>query len=59
MSHAAVQVEDGEQVRGGRIALVTVDNRTKLNCLSTPLIVELAEAFARLGGTTRLCARSS
>ena len=47
MSHAGVQVETRSRYGDG-IALVTVDNRTKLNCLSTPLIVELTEAFARL-----------
>jgi enoyl-CoA hydratase/carnithine racemase len=38
-----------EEKRAGRIALVTLDNQRRLNCLSTPLIVGLAEAFARLG----------
>jgi enoyl-CoA hydratase len=47
MSHAAVQVETRSKYGEG-IALVAVDNRTRLNCLSTPLIVELTEAFARL-----------
>lgn len=47
MSHAAVHVETRAKYGEG-IALVTVDNRTKLNCLSTPLIVELARAFAKL-----------
>jgi enoyl-CoA hydratase/carnithine racemase len=47
MSHAAVQVETRSKYGEG-IALVAVDNRTKLNCLSTLLIVELTEAFARL-----------
>jgi enoyl-CoA hydratase len=47
MSHAGVHVETRSKYGEG-IALVAVDNRTKLNCLSTPLIVELTEAFARL-----------
>src|SRR5262249_35928408 len=37
-----------EEPREGRIARVTVDNAKKLNCLSTPLIVELTAAFAKL-----------
>jgi enoyl-CoA hydratase/carnithine racemase len=39
---------------GEGVALVTVDNRTRLNCLSTPLIVALREAFAKLGGDEAL-----
>jgi enoyl-CoA hydratase len=31
-----------------RIALVTIDNERRLNCLSTPLIVQLADAFQKL-----------
>jgi enoyl-CoA hydratase len=47
MSEAAVRVKMED--RGGtRIARVTLDNAAKLNCLSTPLIVSLAEAFMRL-----------
>ena len=48
MSEAGVNVKVEE--RGdGRVARVTVDNAGKLNCLSTPLIVAMTEAFARLG----------
>jgi enoyl-CoA hydratase/carnithine racemase len=53
MSHAGVQVETRSRYGVG-IALVTVDNRTKLNCLSTPLIVELTETFARLSSDDAL-----
>jgi len=48
MSDAAVHVKLEER-QGGRIGHVTVDNARKLNCLSTPLIVELAQAFVKLG----------
>ena len=47
MADAAVSVEIPE--REGRVAVVTVDNRRRLNCLSSPLILELIAAFARLG----------
>jgi enoyl-CoA hydratase/carnithine racemase len=33
----------------GTVAFVTVDNRRRLNCLSTHLVLELSAAFARLG----------
>jgi enoyl-CoA hydratase/carnithine racemase len=46
MADAAVSVEIPE--REGRVAVVTVDNRRRLNCLSTPLILELIAAFAKL-----------
>ena len=48
MSHAAVHVNI-EEGYGGRIARVVVDNARKLNCLSTPLIVQLTAAFTKLG----------
>jgi enoyl-CoA hydratase/carnithine racemase len=48
MSDPAVHVKL-EDRSGGRIARVTVDNARKLNCLSTPLIVDLTRAFAELG----------
>ena len=38
-----------ERTAGGADCVVTVDNERRLNCLSTPTIVSLAEAFARLG----------
>ena len=47
MADATVQVEIDEQ-SGGRVARVTIDNRRRLNCLSTPLIVELRGAFEKL-----------
>ena len=48
MADAGVKVKVEER-RDGRVARVTVDNSGKLNCLSTPLIVAMTEAFARLG----------
>ena len=48
MADAGVKVKVEER-RDGRVARVTVDNSSKLNCLSTPLIVAMTEAFARLG----------
>lgn len=47
MADATVQVEINER-SGGRVARVTIDNRRRLNCLSTPLIVELRGAFEKL-----------
>lgn len=47
MADATIQVEINEQ-SGGRVARVTIDNRRRLNCLSTPLIVELRGAFEKL-----------
>jgi enoyl-CoA hydratase/carnithine racemase len=43
-----------EERHGSPVALVTVDNRAKLNCLSTPLIVELRTAFEKLSGDRNL-----
>lgn len=47
MSEAGVHVKVEER-HGSSVAVVTVDNRRKLNCLSTPLIVELRRAFEKL-----------
>jgi len=54
MVDAGVKV-NVEEHQDRRIARVTLDNAKKLNCLSTPLIVELTEAFTRLAedGTLR------
>src|SRR5690554_2812097 len=48
MSEAVVQVKVEDRAEVGRVATVTVDNRRRLNCLSTPVIVELAAAMTRL-----------
>jgi enoyl-CoA hydratase/carnithine racemase len=47
MVEATVRVRRDNRPEGA-VAVVTVDNRNRLNCLSTPLIVGLGEAFARL-----------
>src|SRR6476661_10083979 len=47
MADADVNVKVEER-REGRIARVTVDNAARLNCLSTPLIVQMTAAFAKL-----------
>jgi enoyl-CoA hydratase len=47
MADATVQVEIA--ARGdGQVARVTIDNRRRLNCLATPLILELTAAFSKL-----------
>lgn len=47
MSEAGVRVKVEER-HGIPVALVTVDNLRKLNCLSTPLIVEVRGVFEKL-----------
>ena len=47
MADATVRVEINER-GGGRVARVTIDNQRRLNCLSTPLILELSGAFKKL-----------
>ncbi len=53
MSEAGVHVKVEER-HGAPVARVTVDNRRKLNCLSTTLIVELRAAFEKLAGDRNL-----
>jgi enoyl-CoA hydratase len=53
MTQAAVHVQLDESTTG-LLATVTVDNRRRLNCLSTPLILELAAAFPALAREQRL-----
>jgi enoyl-CoA hydratase/carnithine racemase len=53
MAEAAVHVEREERAVG-LVAVVTVDNRRRLNCLSSALILDLAAAFAGLAGEERL-----
>ena len=48
MSDATVIV-NVTQEHGATIARVAVENARKLNCLSTPLIVQLIETFTKLG----------
>ena len=47
MADATVHVEINER-SGGRVARVVIDNQRRLNCLSTPLILELSGAFEKL-----------
>ena len=49
MADAAVAVKMEDRAGGARIARVTVDNAQRLNCLSTPLNLRLADAFTTLG----------
>jgi len=53
MADAAVHVQIAERGEGP-VALVTVDNQRRLNCLSTPLILELRAAFDKLSRDARL-----
>ena len=53
MSEAGVHVKV-EQRHGSPVALVTVDNRRKLNCLSTTLIVALRTTFDTLSADRTL-----
>jgi enoyl-CoA hydratase/carnithine racemase len=53
MAEAAVHVQRDERA-AGLVAVVTVDNRRRLNCLSTPIILDLAAAFAGLAREERL-----
>jgi enoyl-CoA hydratase/carnithine racemase len=53
MADAGVHVKVGER-EGGRVALVTVDNRARLNCLSSELNVRLCQVFTELSGDAAL-----
>jgi enoyl-CoA hydratase len=53
MVDAAVHVEIAERGEGA-VGFVTVDHQRRLNCLSTPLILELRAAFAGLAAEPRL-----
>jgi enoyl-CoA hydratase/carnithine racemase len=53
MAEAAVHVRLDERA-AGLVAVVTVDNRLRLNCLSTGLIIDLSAAFAGLAKEERL-----
>ena len=55
MADATVHVKL-EDRSGGRVARVTVDNRAKLNCLSSELNVRLRQVFRSWAATLR-CAR--
>jgi len=47
MADATVHVEIKER-SNGRVARVAIDNQRRLNCLSTPLILQLSETFKKL-----------
>jgi enoyl-CoA hydratase len=53
MADATVHVKLDDR-SGGRVARVTVDNRAKLNCLSSELNVRLRQVFTELGGDASL-----
>lgn len=53
MGQAAVHVKLEERP-AGRVAHVTIDNSARLNCLSSALILDLAEAFHRLSADPAL-----
>ena len=53
MMEPAVHVDINERT-WGRIARVTIDNPRRLNCLATPLILDLTEAFTKLGNDAAL-----
>ena len=54
MDEAGVSVKTVERGQSGRVAHVTIDNRKRLNCLSTPLIVGLRDVFEKLSRDTAL-----
>lgn len=54
MDEAGVSVKSVQHGAGGRVAHVLVDNRKRLNCLSTPLVVALREAFEKLAADEEL-----
>jgi enoyl-CoA hydratase/carnithine racemase len=53
MADAAVLVEVNER-SAGLVATVTVDNRARLNCLATPLVLQITAAFTGLAKEERL-----
>ena len=53
MTDATVHVDINDKSYG-RVALVTIDNRRRLNCLATPLIIQLTETFRKLSGDDAL-----
>lgn len=56
MTDAGVSVKMVEHGADRRVAYVTIDNRHRLNCLSTPIVVALREAFETLASDEELCA---
>jgi enoyl-CoA hydratase/carnithine racemase len=54
MGEATIDVKTHERGAAGRIAVVTVDNRARLNCLSSALVIGLREAIEGLGADAEL-----
>lgn len=54
MSDAVLQVKLEERSPRGRIARVMVDNQRRLNCLSSSLVVQIAETFCKLSEDSEL-----
>jgi len=54
MTDAGVSVKTVEHGEAHHVAHVTIDNRHRLNSLSTPVIVALREAFETLAGDEKL-----
>lgn len=50
MAEASVDVKIETRTGLGKIATVTIDNRTKLNCLTSALLVRLREVFEGFAG---------
>ncbi len=53
MTEAVVHVKT-EDRPSGRVATVTIDNRRRLNCLASPTILSLTQAFEKLSEDTLL-----
>lgn len=54
MTYAGVSVKTVDHGEAHRVAYVTIDNRRRLNCLSTPIVVALREAFEAFREDDRL-----
>lgn len=54
MSEPTVHVKLEERYGGGRVAHVTVDNQRRLNCLSSTLVVQIADSFSKLAQNSAL-----
>ena len=54
MSDAAVEVKLADRPDGGRTATVVINNERRLNCLSSPIIVELAAVMGNLANDAAL-----
>ncbi|MBS0241412.1 MAG: enoyl-CoA hydratase/isomerase family protein [Proteobacteria bacterium] len=50
MDEPGIKVKMVERDGQGRVAHVAIDNRTRLNCVATPLLISLREAFEAISG---------